>query len=57
MNKFRLDGVVGVDFDASFVAEKLGDSGDVEITLNSPGGDVIEGMADIGSDLLSEIML
>lgn len=45
MNKFRLDGVVGVDFDAAFVAEKLGDSGDVEITLNSPGGDVIEGMA------------
>lgn len=45
MKKFRLDGVVGIDFDADYVASQLEDAGDVEVILNSPGGDVIEGMA------------
>jgi ATP-dependent Clp endopeptidase proteolytic subunit ClpP len=45
MKKFRLDGVVGSDFDAAHVAAQLAGADDVEITLNSPGGDVIEGMA------------
>ena len=45
MKKFRLDGVVGYDFDAAFVASQLDSAGDVEVTLNSQGGDVLEGMA------------
>ena len=45
MKKFRLDGVVGYDFDAAFVASQLDGAGDVEVTLNSQGGDVLEGMA------------
>lgn len=45
MKKFRLDGVVGVDFSAAEVAEHLSGVGDVEVTLNSPGGSVLEGMA------------
>jgi ATP-dependent Clp endopeptidase proteolytic subunit ClpP len=45
MKKFRLDGVVGLDFTAASVAEQLDGAGDVEVTLNSPGGDVMEGMA------------
>ena len=45
MKKFRLDGVVGFDFDAAYVASQLEGEGDVEVTLNTPGGDVLEGMA------------
>lgn len=45
MKKFRLDGVVGVDFTAAYVAKQLEGAGDVEVTLNTPGGDVSEGMA------------
>lgn len=44
MKKFRLDGVVGVDFDAPMIAEMIAGE-DVEITLKSPGGDVLEGLA------------
>lgn len=45
MKKFRLDGVVGADFDAKMVAEQLDGAGDVEVVINSQGGDVLEGMA------------
>ena len=45
MKKFRLDGVVGYDFTAASVAAQLEGAGDVEVTLNSQGGDVFEGMA------------
>ena len=45
MKKFRLDGVVGYDFTAASVSEQLSGAGDVEVTLNSQGGDVLEGMA------------
>lgn len=45
MKKFRLDGVVGADFLASDVAAQLNGADDVEVTLNSPGGSVLEGMA------------
>ena len=45
MKKFRLDGVVGYDFDAAYVASQLDGADDVEVTLNSPGGDVLDGMA------------
>lgn len=45
MKKFRLDGVVGFDFTAASVAAQLLGAGDVEVTLNSQGGDVLEGMA------------
>jgi ATP-dependent Clp endopeptidase proteolytic subunit ClpP len=45
MKKFRLDGVVGYDFDAAYVASQLSGEGDVEVTLNTPGGDILEGMA------------
>lgn len=45
MKKFRLDGVVGADFDAAYVAAQLEGATDVEVTLNTAGGDVLEGMS------------
>lgn len=45
MKKFRLDGVVGYDFTAADVSAQLDGADDVEVTLNSQGGDVLEGMA------------
>ena len=44
MKKFRLDGVVGVDFDAAYVASQLEGQGDTEITLNTKGGHIHEGL-------------
>lgn len=44
MKKFRLDGVVGVAFDAGYVASELAGADDVEITLNTRGGHIHEGL-------------
>lgn len=44
MKKFRLDGVVGIGFDAAYVAEQLSGAEDVEITLNTRGGHIHEGL-------------
>ena len=45
MADFRLDGVVGLDFTAADVARELEGKGNVEVVINSQGGDVLEGMA------------
>ena len=44
MKKFRLDGIVGVAFDAAYVASQLSGADDVEITLNTKGGHIHEGL-------------
>lgn len=45
MNKFRIDGVIGWDVMASDIAAFLDGAGDVEIVINSGGGDILEGFS------------
>lgn len=46
MKKIALDGVVGLDVTAKYVREQLaGDDREIEMTINSPGGIVTDGIA------------
>lgn len=43
MAKLRLDGIIGLDVTAANVSAAL--SGDMDIVINSPGGDILEGFS------------